>query len=172
MGARALTSDRSWRYINVRRPFVMIEESIGENVPCVVFEPNGEPLCASAADGAEFVSFRVQQNRSSSLAPSGHYRLRPAAGFGTRPPRAREGLKVRLLDSPPRAGPTTIARSAGGGVPTGRRGPATSLDDRLGAAHRLRGPVERGEEAVAGGVDLPAAVAGELCAHRSVVTLD
>src|SRR5437867_2572441 len=42
---------------------------------------------------------------------------------------------------------------------------ADLLDDRLRAADRPRGPVEAREEAVAGGVDLPAAEAGELLSH-------
>jgi len=33
-----------WQYINVRRLFLMIEESIDEGKQWVVFEPNDEPL--------------------------------------------------------------------------------------------------------------------------------
>lgn len=39
-GARTLSSDPSWRYINVRRLFNMIEESIERGTQWVVFEPN------------------------------------------------------------------------------------------------------------------------------------
>lgn len=39
-GARTLSSDPSWRYINVRRLFNMIEESIENGTQWVVFEPN------------------------------------------------------------------------------------------------------------------------------------
>ena len=39
-GARTLSSDPSWRYINVRRLFNYIEESILEGTQWVVFEPN------------------------------------------------------------------------------------------------------------------------------------
>ena len=45
-GARVLTSDPAWRYVNVRRLFIMIEESIDEGTQWVVFEPNDEPLWA------------------------------------------------------------------------------------------------------------------------------
>ena len=45
-GARTLTSDQSWKYINVRRLFLMVEESIDEGTQWVVFEPNDEPLWA------------------------------------------------------------------------------------------------------------------------------
>jgi hypothetical protein len=39
-GARTLSSDPSWRYINVRRLFNMVEESVYEGTQWVVFEPN------------------------------------------------------------------------------------------------------------------------------------
>ena len=41
-----LTSDPAWRYVTVRRLFIMIEESIDEATQWVVFEPNDEPLWA------------------------------------------------------------------------------------------------------------------------------
>lgn len=43
-GARTLSSDASWRYINVRRLFSMIEESIENGTQWVVFEPNDQFL--------------------------------------------------------------------------------------------------------------------------------
>lgn len=45
-GARVLTSEPAWRYVSVRRLFLMIEESIDEATQWVVFEPNDEPLWA------------------------------------------------------------------------------------------------------------------------------
>jgi hypothetical protein len=45
-GARTVSSDASWRYINVRRLFIFVEESIDEGTQWVVFEPNDEPLWA------------------------------------------------------------------------------------------------------------------------------
>ena len=45
-GARTLSSDGSWKYINVRRLFLYVEESIDEGTQWVVFEPNDEPLWA------------------------------------------------------------------------------------------------------------------------------
>lgn len=41
-GARTMSSDPEWRYINVRRLFLMVEESIDEGTQWVVFEPNEE----------------------------------------------------------------------------------------------------------------------------------
>ena len=45
-GARVVTSDSAWKYINVRRLFIFVEESIDEGTQWVVFEPNDEPLWA------------------------------------------------------------------------------------------------------------------------------
>ncbi len=41
-GARTMSSDPEWRYINVRRLFLYVEESIDEGTQWVVFEPNSE----------------------------------------------------------------------------------------------------------------------------------
>lgn len=43
-GARTVSSDGSWKYVNVRRLFIFIEESIKANTNWVVFEPNDETL--------------------------------------------------------------------------------------------------------------------------------
>jgi phage tail sheath protein FI len=43
-GARTLSRDPEWRYINVRRLFAFIEESIEEGTQWVVFEPNSPIL--------------------------------------------------------------------------------------------------------------------------------
>ncbi len=43
-GARTISSDASWRYINVRRLFNMVEQSIEAGTQWVVFEPNDEKL--------------------------------------------------------------------------------------------------------------------------------
>jgi phage tail sheath protein FI len=45
-GARTLSSDSSWKYINVRRIFIFVEASIDKGTQWVVFEPNDEPLWA------------------------------------------------------------------------------------------------------------------------------
>ncbi len=43
-GARTISSDASWRYINVRRLFIMVEKSIRTGTQWVVFEPNNPAL--------------------------------------------------------------------------------------------------------------------------------
>ncbi len=43
-GARTISSDPEWRYVNVRRLFNMVEASIEQGTQWVVFEPNDERL--------------------------------------------------------------------------------------------------------------------------------
>ena len=43
-GARTCSSDGNWKYINVRRLFIYLEESIKANTSWAVFEPNDENL--------------------------------------------------------------------------------------------------------------------------------
>ena len=43
-GARTASSDPSWKYVNVRRLFIFLEESIKANTNWAVFEPNDEVL--------------------------------------------------------------------------------------------------------------------------------
>jgi phage tail sheath protein FI len=45
-GARTLSSDPAWRYVNVRRLFNYLEESIIDGTQWVVFEPNDDALWA------------------------------------------------------------------------------------------------------------------------------
>ena len=43
-GARTMSSDPEWMYVNVRRLFIYLEHSIEKNTKWVVFEPNNETL--------------------------------------------------------------------------------------------------------------------------------
>jgi hypothetical protein len=45
-GGRVITSDSDWKYVNVRRLLIFIEDSIDRGLQWVVFEPNAEPLWA------------------------------------------------------------------------------------------------------------------------------
>lgn len=45
-GGRVITSDPDWKYVNVRRLVIFIEQSIDRGLQWVVFEPNAEPLWA------------------------------------------------------------------------------------------------------------------------------
>ncbi len=46
-GARTITSDPEWKYVNLRRYFAFLESSIDRGTQWAVFEPNGERLWAN-----------------------------------------------------------------------------------------------------------------------------
>ncbi len=46
-GARTVSSDPEWKYVNVRRYFIYLEQSIDRGTQWAVFEPNGERLWAN-----------------------------------------------------------------------------------------------------------------------------
>jgi phage tail sheath protein FI len=46
-GARTVSSDPEWKYVNLRRYFAYLERSIDRGTQWVVFEPNGEALWAN-----------------------------------------------------------------------------------------------------------------------------
>ena len=46
-GARTMSDDPEWRYVNVRRFFLFLEKSIEKGTQWAVFEPNGEALWAN-----------------------------------------------------------------------------------------------------------------------------
>jgi uncharacterized protein len=46
-GARTISSDPEWKYLNIRRYFAFLEASIDRSTQWAVFEPNGETLWAN-----------------------------------------------------------------------------------------------------------------------------
>ncbi|HVE84348.1 MAG TPA: phage tail sheath subtilisin-like domain-containing protein, partial [Myxococcales bacterium] len=64
-GARTLSSDPEWKYVNVRRYFNFLERSIDVGTQWAVFEPNGERLWANIKDTIS--SFLENQWRSGAL---------------------------------------------------------------------------------------------------------
>jgi phage tail sheath protein FI len=58
-GARTLSSLDAWRYINVRRLFNFVEESLDEGLQWVVFEPNDENLWARVIQSVSIFLTRV-----------------------------------------------------------------------------------------------------------------
>jgi uncharacterized protein len=72
-GARTMSSDPAWRYLNVRRYFNYLEESILIGTQWVVFEPNDTNLWA-----------RIRRNVSAFLVNE----WRSGALFGSRPEEA------------------------------------------------------------------------------------
>ncbi|MBI4574785.1 MAG: phage tail sheath family protein [Planctomycetes bacterium] len=58
-GARTLSSDASWRYINVRRLFIMVEASIEIGTQWCVFEPNDHTLWKKITRDIKAFLYRV-----------------------------------------------------------------------------------------------------------------
>jgi phage tail sheath protein FI len=52
-GGRTMSSNGQWRYVNVRRLFIFVEESIDEGTQWVVFEGNYEPTWARVVRSVE-----------------------------------------------------------------------------------------------------------------------
>ena len=52
-GARTMSSDPEWKYVNVRRLFIYLEHSIDRSTQWAVFEPNNERLWASIRQTVE-----------------------------------------------------------------------------------------------------------------------
>ncbi len=64
-GARTTSSDPQWKYVNVRRYFIYLEQSICDGLQWVVFEPNGEPLWAAVQQ--TITNFLLNSWRSGAL---------------------------------------------------------------------------------------------------------
>jgi phage tail sheath protein FI len=52
-GARTLSRDPEWKYVNIRRYLIYLERSIYEGTQWAVFEPNDEPLWAQVRQNIE-----------------------------------------------------------------------------------------------------------------------
>lgn len=65
-GARTVSSDPEWKYLNIRRYFAYLEASIDRSTQWAVFEPNGERLWANVRRTVE--SFLENEWRSGRLA--------------------------------------------------------------------------------------------------------
>ena len=61
-GARTLSSDPGWRYINVRRLFSYVEDSLLGSMDWVVFEPNDRDLWARISREVNSFLFRLWQD--------------------------------------------------------------------------------------------------------------
>jgi phage tail sheath protein FI/enoyl-CoA hydratase/carnithine racemase len=64
-GARTTSEDPLWKYVNVRRYFIYLEQSIYAGLQWVVFEPNGEPLWAGVRQ--TITNFLLNNWRSGAL---------------------------------------------------------------------------------------------------------
>lgn len=61
-GARTMTSDPEWKYVNLRRYFAYLERSIDKGTQWAVFEPNGEKLWANVRRTIEDFLLNEWQN--------------------------------------------------------------------------------------------------------------
>lgn len=61
-GARTMTSDPEWKYVNLRRYFAYVERSIDKGTQWAVFEPNGEKLWANVRRTIEDFLLNEWQN--------------------------------------------------------------------------------------------------------------
>ena len=61
-GARTISSDPEWKYVNLRRYFAYLERSIDKGTQWAVFEPNGERLWASVRRTVEDFLLNEWQN--------------------------------------------------------------------------------------------------------------
>ena len=60
-GARTISSDPEWKYVNLRRYFIYLERSIDRGTQWAVFEPNGEALWANVRRTVEDFLFNEWQ---------------------------------------------------------------------------------------------------------------
>jgi phage tail sheath protein FI len=58
-GARTLSADSEWKYINIRRLFLFLEESLDKATQWVVFEPNSQALWGSVKRNITEFQLRV-----------------------------------------------------------------------------------------------------------------
>ena len=61
-GARTISSDPEWKYVNLRRYFAYLEHSIDRGTQWAVFEPNGEALWANVRRTVEDFLLNEWQN--------------------------------------------------------------------------------------------------------------
>ncbi|RCX11360.1 hypothetical protein DFR58_1256 [Anaerobacterium chartisolvens] len=61
-GARTCSSETNWKYVNVRRLFIFIEESIKANINWAVFEPNDVMLWARVKRSIEVFLINLWRN--------------------------------------------------------------------------------------------------------------
>ena len=111
-GARTLSSDAAWRYLNVRRLFNYLEKSILNGTDWVVFEPNDYALWSKIR--RTIAGFLVNEWRKGALfglTPAEAFYVKcdgetnPAEGHRRRPGRLRDrrgpGQAGRVRDLPP-----------------------------------------------------------------------
>ena len=117
-GARTLSSDPEWRYINVRRLFNFISESIMEGTQWSVFEPNDEKLWIQLRIAATNFLTRVWNDGALFGSTPGRRSTSSAIPRPTRPRSSRPGRSsVRSASrrsSPPSSSSSACSQFSGG----------------------------------------------------------
>ena len=89
-GARTMSSDPEWKYVNVRRLFIYLEHSIDKAMQWAVFEPNNERLWRNIRQTVEdFLLRAVAQRRAARRQARGGV-LRPLRPHDHDPERSRQ----------------------------------------------------------------------------------
>ena len=81
-GARTVSSDPEWKYVNVRRYFIYLEHSIDNSTQWAVFETNGARLWPRAKESIERFLQRVAERQAARR----QARRRPTSSAATAPP--------------------------------------------------------------------------------------
>lgn len=125
LGARSLDRDPTWRHLNVRRLFNMIEEALEERMQWITFEPNNPRLWKEVERAAR--GFLERLHRAGMLdgaTPADAYSVRCDASTNP-PPGAHEGGVVCLIGiQPPYPAEFVVVRVGitRGGIETEQKG--------------------------------------------------
>ena len=89
-GARTISSDSDWKYVNLRRYFAYLERSIDRGTQWAVFEPNGELLWANVRRTIEDFLLNEWQSGRAARRQAGQGVLRELRSLDHDPERSRQ----------------------------------------------------------------------------------
>jgi uncharacterized protein len=94
-GARVITNDQEWKYLNVRRLFNFIEQTLEQGTQWVVFEPNDENLWAHVrATIGDFLTSVWRSGGLMGAKPEEAYFVK--CDEGNNPPQERENGRLHI----------------------------------------------------------------------------
>jgi hypothetical protein len=101
-GARAISYDPEWKYVNLRRYFIYLERSIDKATQWAVCEPNGEQLWADITArhrGLPLQSILIRRARTAHRKASEHaFKHQGRALLSCVPESLQKGSKTLRLD--------------------------------------------------------------------------
>ena len=143
-GARTISSDPEWKYVNLRRYFAYVERSIDKGTQWAVFEPNGERLWDNVRRTIE--SFLLNEWQSGALLgekPDKAYFVKCDRSTMTQNDMDNGRLICLIgtwrIGGPPPPCSTWSPSPFREGLPVSR--PTKSSPERGGGAKRRRGPM-------------------------------